>query len=142
MVTFLDQETRSRIVRAIEEAERRTSGEIRVHVQKKSKGDVFREAAGVFSRLRMHRTRHRNAVLIFVAPESRSFAILGDRGIHDRVGNGFWDETRDTLASYFSKGKFADGIEAAVLSVGEKLSLYFPAESGDRNELSNRVTQE
>ena len=138
----LDKAAKAQVVEAIRQAEGLTSGEIRVHLKKKCGEDVLAEAKKVFSKLRMHRTRERNAVLIFVAWESRQFAILGDRGIHERVGDLFWAETRDTIVSYFSKGQMKEGIVAGVRSVGEKLKAHFPVKAEDINELSNTVTEE
>ena len=142
MVNLLNKRAKEEIVEAIRWAERETSGEIRVHLKKKCGEDVLVEAKKVFSRLRMHRTRERNAVLIFVAWESRQFAILGDRGIHERVGDLFWAETRDTMEACFARGLLKEGITAGVESVGKKLRAYFPRQAKDINELSNTVTEE
>ena len=145
MVGFLDRhltkQERKEIVNAIIEAEKMTSGEIRVHLQKKCKKDALQEAKRVFHRLKMHKTKHRNGVLIFIAFESRQFAILGDRAIHGHVGDSFWNESRDKIASYFVKGKIKEGIAAGVLSVGEKLKVHFPLGNEDKNELSNKLTE-
>ncbi len=140
MVKYPDRNDKREIVRAIQEAERLTSGEIRVHLKKKCGDDVFWEAKKVFERLRMHRTKEKNGVLIFVALGSRRFAVLGDSGIHREVGDNFWKEARDTVAAYFSKGEIKEGIVAGVLSVGEKLKKHFPAKRGDRDELPDTVT--
>ena len=145
MVSFSDKsltkKDRKEISEAIVEAEKMTSGEIRVHIQKKCKGDAIHEAKKVFHRLKMHNTRHHNAVLIFIALESRCFAIFGDRGIHEHVGDLFWSQTRDKIASCFSKGEIQEGIVAGILDVGEKLKNHFPAETRNRNELSNEITE-
>jgi uncharacterized membrane protein len=140
MVT-LDPDSKKAIMEAIIEAERMTSGEIRVHIQKKCKEDGMQEARKVFYRLKMHKTRYHNAVLIFIAMESRRFAVLGDSGIHRYVGDSYWAETRDKIASHFVKGQIREGIVAGVLSVGEKLKTHFPVEKNDRNELSNEITE-
>ena len=140
MVDFFDKEAKKDIIDAIVRAESMTSGEIRVHVQKKCKDDVMHAAKKVFHRLRMQRTKHRNAVLIFIALESRRFAILGDSGIHRQTGDFFWNETRDKIASYFSKGQLKEGIVAGILGIGEKLKTHFPAEANDKNEISNEIT--
>ena len=94
----------------------------------------------MFHRLRIQKTRHRNGVLIFVALDSRKFAILGDSGIHHHVGDSFWSQTRDKMTACFSIGHIKEGIVAGVLSVGEKLKIHFPEETHDKNELSNEVT--
>ncbi len=133
---------KERIARAIVEAEKMTSGEIRVHVASKCGDDVLAHAKKVFERLRMHRTQEKNAVLIFVALRSKKFAILGDSGIHRRVGDLFWQEARDRMLSHFSKDEILEGIVAGVLSVGEKLKKFFPVKNDDKNELSDAVTGE
>ena len=140
MVDLLDKQDKSEIVNAIIQAEKMTSGEIRVHVQKKCKGDAFHAAVKVFRRLKMHKTKHRSGILIFIAYESRKLAILGDLEIHRHVGDSFWDETRDKIASYFSKGRIKDGIIKGVLTAGEKLRKHFPLDGNDKNELSNEIT--
>lgn len=132
---------KERIALAIVEAEKMTSGEIRVHVARTCPKNILEYAKKVFLRIGMHRTKERNAVLIFVAPRHKIFAILGDSGIHQRVGDSFWQETRDQMLSYFSKDKVLEGIVAGVLSVGEKLKKYFPIEGDDKNELSNEATE-
>ena len=145
MVDFLGkhitQHDRKEIIAAIVEAERMTSGEIRVHFQKKMKGDVLHEAKKVFHRLKMHKTRDHNAVLIFIALESRRFAILGDSGIHHHVGDAYWSQTCGKITPYFSKGQIRDGVIAGILSVGEKLKTHFPAYAQDKDELSNEITE-
>lgn len=142
MVGTLDRQSEKEIVAAIEAAEQKTSGEIRVHLKKRlPKGrSVREEAEKTFTRLRMHRTRERNGVLIFVVFDNHEFAILGDSGIHARVGAAFWDETRDRMAALFAEGKSKEGIIAGVSSAGEKLAAYFPCGKDDKNELSNRLT--
>lgn len=138
---MLYKKDKKEIVAAIVDAEKKTSGQIRVHVKRKCKDDVFWEAKKVFERLRMHRTKERNGVLIFVALESRRFAILGDSGIHRQVGDPFWSHARDRMAGHFSKGEIKEGIIAGVLSVGGKLRKHFPAGAGDADELPDTVTE-
>ena len=139
MVT-LGKEARREIVGAIRNAEKMTSGEIRVHVKSRCKQDVFEEAKKVFLRLGMHRTEERNGVLIFVALDSRQFAILGDRGVHERVGESFWNKMRDLMTAHFSKGQIQAGIVAGVAGAGTELNKHFPKHADDRNELPDRVT--
>ena len=130
------------IVDAISRAEDLTSGEIRVHLQKKCRGDVMEKTLQVFKRLRMDRTKDRNGVLIFIALDSRKFAIVGDRGIHERVGDEFWGKTRDIMGTYFAKGLVKEGVVAGVMSVGEQLKKFFPAKPKDVNELPDKVTED
>ncbi len=142
MVNSLDDEAKAQIVEAIHQAELKTSGEIRVHVQKKCGEDSMKDAKKTFRRLGMHRTKYKNAVLLFIAQDSHRFAIIGDEGIHRHVGDSFWDRTRDDLTQAFLQGRFKEGIIGAVHSIGEKLKIFFPALADDKNELSNTVTTE
>ena len=140
MLAFFNQQEEQRIIAAIQEAERNTSGEIRVHLEKKLEKEVLIEAKEAFAKLNMHRTKARNGVLIFIAPAHHQFAIIGDEGIHKVVGEDFWKEERDLMQQYFRQGAFADGICKAIVQVGEKLKIYFPHQSDDTNELSNDIS--
>ena len=137
---MVSAQDKKEIVHAICEAEKGSTGEIRVHLVPRSRKDALREAEKVFERLRMHRTRHRNGVLIFVALESRCFAIVGDEAMHSKVGERFWNETRDRMAPYFLKGEITQGIVEGVRSAGEKLKRHFPSDGRDANELPDTVT--
>ena len=141
MVNPLDREAKRRIVEAILKAEHKTNGEIRVHVKPNCGEDPMKDAQKVFHRLRMHRTKHRSAVLILVAWKSRQFAIVGDAGVHRKVGDSFWGQTRDIMRAHFSKNDIAGGIVKGIESVGEKLKAHFPAANGNKDELSNMVSE-
>jgi uncharacterized membrane protein len=138
MVTFPDK---NQIVEAIAQAERGTSGEIRVHVARGSKRAVMDEAKKIFQKLGMHKTKARNGVLSFVALKNHEFSILGDTGIHAVVGDDFWKTTRDRMEARFKKDDLTGGIVAGVLDAGEKLKTYFPCHPDDQNELSNSVSE-
>ena len=142
MVIFLDKNLKKEVVYAITLAEKMTSGEIRVHIQSRCKEDVLHDAKKVFHRLKMHKTRERNGTLIFIALESKKFAILGDKAIHEQVGDAFWNETRDVMAEHFKKNQIKEGIIAGLMSVGEKLKTHFPRKSDDKNELPDTVSEE
>lgn len=142
MVTPLDKQAIKAIEAAIGEAEKHTSGEIRVHLLKSCKGDPMDQAGKIFARLRMHKTQWRNSVLILVALQSRNFVIFGDQGIHEKVGDAFWNETRDRMLSHFRKAQIKEGIISGVLNVGEALKAYFPISQDDKNELANQVTSD
>ena len=130
-----------RIVEALQAAESMTSGEIRVHLKRGASKEALKEAHRVFQKLGMHRTKKRNGVLLFIAWKSRSFAVVGDEGIHRKVGDFFWNETRDRMQAEFEKGDLAGGILAGVNAAGEALKKYFPHGADDKNELSDTVTQ-
>lgn len=129
-----------RISQAIAEAERRTSGEIRVHVEMRPQGQALDQARRVFLRLKMNRTKDRNGVLLFLSPRTRTIAIVGDAGIHEKVQTGFWDETRDLILAQFRAGRFLEGVIAGIHKAAESLSAYFPRHPDDVDELSNDVS--
>lgn len=139
---MLNKEDKKEIINAIVEAEKMTSGEIRVHIQSKCTGDAFEHGKKIFQKLKMDKTKDRNGVLVILAEDSKKFAILGDRGIHEKVGDGFWNETRDKMLEHFKKNELKEGIVTGVLSVGEKLKEHFPYEKDDKNELSNIVSED
>jgi uncharacterized membrane protein len=125
---------------AIQKAEKRTSGEIRVVVSSLFWGNVYRAAVRAFERLGMHRTRERNGVLVFVVPSRRRFAVLGDAGIHEKVGQTFWDRVTDVIAEHFRKGDFTFGLVRAIEVIGEELRVHFPFDrASDVNELPDDV---
>ncbi len=137
---FITDEERDQIIRAIESAELRTSGEIRVHMESSCKGDPVLRAILIFNRLEMFNTRDRNGVLIYLAVKSRKLSIIGDSGINSVVPKDFWNEVKEILASHLSLGKLSEGISKAVAVCGEKLSEYFPYKKDDTNEQSNEIS--
>jgi uncharacterized membrane protein len=130
-----------RIEDAITRAEQGTSGEIRVSVAAFFWGRVRVTAERAFERLGMAQTRDRNGVLFFIVPSRRSFVVLGDEGIHARVGQSFWEELSAVLSPAFHEGRYTDGLVAAIERVGEHLAEHFPPhrDGGDRDELPNTV---
>ena len=139
-VASLDDE---RIVAAIREAEARSRGEIRVHVAEREVADPRTEAAVVFERLGMADTAERNGVLLFVAPESQSITVIGDREAHERCGEAFWTAVVEAIREEFRAGRYTEGIVAGVRAVGEELARHFPRRPGetDRNELPDGVSR-
>ena len=142
MTKILNTAEEQILVEAIATAEKNTSGEIRVHIEKDCNGDVLERAKVVFEKLGMTATEARNGVLIYIAEESHKFAIIGDAGIHEKVGHDFWDHSKDLMLAHFKKGEFVEGIKEAVLSCGEALKKYFPYQKNDANELSNDISYE
>jgi len=139
-VASLDDE---RIVAAIREAEARSRGEIRVHVAEREVADPRTEAAFVFERLGMAETAERNSVLLFVAPQSRSITVIGDRDAHERCGEAFWTAVVETIREEFRVGRHTEGIVAGVRAVADELARHFPRRPGetDRNELPDGVSR-
>lgn len=138
---FVEKLEHERIVRAIAAAELKTSGEIRVFVQRGEVYDPVAAARKQFERLGMTATRDRNGVLIFVAPRSQKFAVIGDEGIHRRCGNEFWQDLVEAMRSHFKAANFTDAVICAIDKTGELLSEHFPRQRDDRNELPNRVEE-
>jgi uncharacterized membrane protein len=130
------------VVRAIEAAEKACSGEIRVHIEPKCHGrDVRFVAERTFERLGMTRTALRNGVLIFLAAKEQQFAVIGDSGIHDKVGPAFWEDVAAHMTEAFREGEFTRGVVGAVREVGDSLAIHFPhAGTSDRNELTNEIS--
>jgi uncharacterized membrane protein len=139
---FLNQLRHADIVAAIREAERDTSGEIRVFISRKPVEEPLRVAQAHFLRMGMDKTRHRNAVLIFVAPRSHKFAVIGDAGVHAQCGDVFWRELSEEMAGHFRKSEFTTGILHGVRKAGQLLAQHFPAAPDDRNELSDDVAHD
>jgi len=137
---FLGKENELLITQAIERAEHQTSGEIRVHLETKCGEDVLDRAAWLFKKLKMHETKDRNGVLIYLSINDRKFAIIGDAGINKVVPEGFWNENKEMMISHFSKGEFALGIINGIEKTGEQLKQYFPFQTDDVNELSDEIS--
>jgi len=138
MALFNDEE-QARIRAAIEDAEKHTSGQIRVCVEKTCSENVLDRAAKYFHELDMHKTKLRNGVLIYVATVDRKFAIIGDAGINKAVPENFWDDTKDDMLEHFKRGDLVEGIVTGLEIAGEHLQKYFPHETGGDNELSDDI---
>ncbi|RYZ95483.1 MAG: TPM domain-containing protein [Sphingobacteriaceae bacterium] len=139
MPLFNDEE-QQRIREAVERAEKHTSGEIRVCVEKTCSEDVLDRAANYFTKLDMHKTKARNGVLIYVATDDHKFAIIGDAGINKVVPDDFWDHTKLQMLEQFKQGNLIGGITTGVQLAGEQLKKYFPYDMDDSNELSDDVS--
>ena len=137
---FLTKEEEGAIVEAIRVAEKNTSGEIRVHIEKTTSIDSYERAMEVFHLLKMHETQLKNGVLLYVAVKDKNFVICGDKGINDVVPTGFWDSTKDIMAAHFKNGNFKQGLVDGISKAGEQLQKYFPFDDGDTDELSNEIS--
>ncbi|MRX67066.1 TLP18.3, Psb32 and MOLO-1 founding protein of phosphatase [Flavobacterium resistens] len=138
---FLSKEDEQEIVEAIRVAEKNTSGEIRVHIEKTTSKAHFDRALEVFHELRMDETKLKNGVLLYFAVEDKNFVICGDKGINDLVSDDFWDCTKDIMSNHFKSGNFKQGIVDGITNAGEQLKKYFPWSEGDTNELSNEISK-
>lgn len=131
---------RAMIIKAIEDAELNTSGEIRVHFEAKCKEDILDHAAFIFERLEMHKTEQRNAILFYMAMDDHKFAVIGDAGINAKVGDEFWQRVKDEMIPFFKEGKIATGLINGIQKAGHELKTYFPFQSNDKNELDNEIS--
>lgn len=138
MALFSDEE-QDEIRKAIEIAETRTSGEIRVSAEKHCKGDPLERAANYFYKIGMDKTALRNGVLIYIATEDHKFAIIGDKGINEAVPDDFWDSTKELMLDCFKRGDLIKGLRTGIAMSGEKLKQFFPYIDGDKNELSDDI---
>src|SRR5690554_391817 len=139
---FLTDQEEQFIVDAIIQAERNSSGEIRVHIEEHTIKQPFERAQEVFQFLQMDQTKNRNGVLFYVDVSDHSFVILGDKGINEKVEAGFWDQTKDVVVEHFKKGQYKDGLVKGVLKAGLKLQQLFPYdEDSDADELPNEISR-
>ena len=138
---FLSKAEEQEIVQAIVEAEKNTSGEIRVHIEEHTEKSPLERAQEVFFELKMDETQDRNGVLFYICVSDKKFAIIGDKGINEAVESDFWDCTKDTVIANFKEGNFKKGLVEGILRAGERLKKYFPYQSDDTNELSNEISR-
>jgi uncharacterized membrane protein len=141
MKSLLGPADHDRIVAAIARAESGTSGQIRVHLHHRSVRDPIAAAKKVFEKLGMTNTAEKTSAMIFVAPLSKNFAILGDSGIHEKCGDDFWSEAAAAMTGHFQKGDFPGGIVATIEKLGEALAAHFPRRESSVNELPDEVDE-
>jgi uncharacterized membrane protein len=139
---FLRQLHTASIEAAIQKAEARTSGEIRVYITRHPCEDPVTAAQRQFDALGMAATRLHNAVLLFIAPASQTFAIIGDKGVHDRCGDIFWTTLRTEMTAYFKDRHYLQAILHGIARAGEMLAVHFPPDPAKPHELSNDVAHD
>lgn len=139
---FLTAEAEAKIIEAIRLAEKDTSGEIRVHIEKNcSKEKAFDRAVEVFHLLKMNQTKLRNGVLFYVAVADKKFVICGDEGIDKVVPKNFWESTKDIVTGFFKDGQYEAGLVAGIHEAGTQLKKHFPYLEDDKNELSDSISK-
>ena len=138
--SFFTKEQKAEILDSIKEAEKATSGEIRVHIESTCQEDVLDRASWIFNKLNMYKTADRNGVLFYLAVNDRKFAVIGDGGINAIVSEEFWDEIKQLMEKYFREGKFTEGLSQGILMTGSQLKINFPYNNNDVNELSDEIT--
>lgn len=137
---FLSKEEEAEVVEAIRLAEKNTSGEIRVHLEKETSIAPIERAVVVFHELKMDNTRDRNGVIIYVAVKSKQFAIYGDKGINEKVADDFWNCTKDIMLDHFKNGNNKQALVDGIHNAGMQLQKHFPYQSDDSDELSNEIS--
>ncbi len=128
------------LIKAIQLAELKTSGEIRVHLERRCKTDALTECQFYFKKLNMHLTKEDNAILLYLAVDSKSFAVWGGQGIHNKVTDAFWENIKNSSIDLFKQEKIIEGLEATIHECGEQLKTYFPIQANDTNELPNTIS--
>lgn len=137
---FFSLTDKEHIVAAIREAEKATSGEIRVHLENYCREDVLDRAAFLFDQLKINQTELRNGVLFYVAVKDRKFAIIGDAGINAVVEEHFWEDIKLLMGEHFKLGEFVIGLQKGIQKAGTKLKKHFPVNQEDVNELSDEIS--
>ena len=139
-VEFFSEGEKTRIVQAIRDQERRTSGEIRVFVESRCRFvDPVDRAMEVFKTLEMERTEHRNGVIIYIAVKDQQLAVFGDEGIHQKLGFDFWQTEVSKMLKAFNSENFAEGIIHIIGEIGNALYIHFPYDRSDKNELPDDI---
>ena len=136
----LAEDHQKKILQAIQEAELKTSGEIRVHIESHCEGHPVERAKVLFFQLGMHQTDLQNGVLIYLAYKDRKFSIVGDKGLDAKVPTEFWETIRDEMRPMLAKNEFGLALSQGVMRAGEVLANFFPYQKDDQNELSNEIS--
>jgi uncharacterized membrane protein len=137
---FFSEQEKKNIVLAITSAEKETSGEIRLHLERSAKMEPMKRAIQVFNKIGMNKTAQRNGVLLYLATGDHQFAIIGDKGINELVPDNYWDDIALELGNYFKNREFCEGVCQGIVRIGEKLKEFFPYQTDDENELSDDIS--
>jgi len=137
---FFTKDQKLAITKAITQSELQTSGEIRLHIDSNCEVNVLDSATVIFRKLKMHKTELRNGVLFYLAVTDKKFAILGDKGINEKVPENFWDNIKELMLDHFKKQQFTEGLCKGIEMAGEKLKTHFPLQSNDTNEITNEIS--
>jgi uncharacterized membrane protein len=136
---LFNADDRESIRQAIASAEMMTSGEIRVFFEPSCEGEPYQRALEVFANLKMHQTALHNGVLFYLASDDHKFALVGDEGIHLKVGPQFWEDVKEKCIGDFKEGRYVRGLQQAIAEVGNQLKQWFPRDTNDKNELPDDV---
>ncbi|MFL6588605.1 MAG: TPM domain-containing protein [Chthoniobacterales bacterium] len=139
---FIQQLEHDRITKAIKEAEAKTSGQIRVFLQRGTfEEDALNRAQQKFIQLGMEKTRERNGILVFVAPRAQKFAVIGDEGVHQKCGDEFWQQLIEKMRGHFLREDFTEALVEAITAAGDLLARYFPRTEASTNELPDEIVE-
>jgi len=130
------------VLAAIRAVESRSSGEVRVFITNRGVDDPTADAWAAFAKLKMQRTAQRNAALVFIAPNARKFAIVGDEGLHRHCAEGFWNQLAEQLAGGFRKEDYTGALIRVIEQIGNVLAQHFPPQRDDHNELPDEIVRE
>lgn len=137
---FLTKREEQKVIDAIADAENKTSGELRIHLEEHCKKDPLKRAIKVFHKLGMHQTELQNGVVIYLAVKDKKAAVFGGKGIHEQVGQDYWQDVLNIIVTHFKKGEFEAGLVKAVQKVGDKLKEIYPVAADDVNELDDEIS--
>ncbi len=140
--TFFTEEEKLKIIHTIRDAELKTSGEIKIHIDDECKGDVLQKAQQVFIKLKLHKTALQNGLLIYIAVKDHQFALVADEGINKQVPPHFWEDVIEVMQENFKADKYLSGVLSAIEMAGNKLIQNFPVAVNDINEISNEISFE
>lgn len=139
---FVGKLDHKRIVQTIREEEARTSGQIRIYVQRgELEDDPLQAAQKKFHDLGMHQTDQGNAVLIFIAPRAHKFAVIGDEAIHQKCGPALWQKVVEKMRDHFRGEYFSEAMVGAIRDIGAVLAEHFPRTSAGPNELPDEIVE-
>lgn len=140
--TFFTSAEQVQIGAAIAQAEQATSAEIKLIVLRHCWLDIRQKAVDLFKKHGLDKTQQHNAVMILLVTTNREFLIYGDEGIHQQVGQSFWDDVKEVMQGHFCRGEFGAGLAVGIERIGEKLHAYFPCQADDINEIDNGIAYE
>lgn len=139
-VNYFSEAEKQLIVQAIEQAEHRTNGEVRIYIESHCNADPVQRAKQVFEELTMQQTAARNGVLVYLAMKDRKLAVYGDEGIHAKVGESFWNAEVTKILAHFDQQNYTSGIVSMIQAIGEALAEHFPYNAKtDSNELPDDI---
>jgi len=139
LISALDEK---RLRDAIANAESKSTGQLRIFISSQKAPDPLATGTKHFQRLGMHKTKHRNAILLFIAPHSHTFAIVGDTAIHEKCGPAFWDTLRDEMTAHLKERRYTDALVQAATKAGELLAIHFPADGIHPNEQPDDILKD